>query len=63
MIQNLIVLLGFVLIIINFGSNCFINISYLFGYDVISCGLILLRGEVIKLKVYRQEFNYYFILY
>lgn len=55
MVQNLIFLLGFIFIIINFRSNYFISISYLLGYDIISYGLILLRVWIICLIIIARE--------
>nr|UJI65708.1 NADH dehydrogenase subunit 4 [Glossina austeni] len=55
MVQNLMFLLGFMMIVMNFGLNYFVNISYLFGYDMISYGLILLSIWIISLMVMASE--------
>lgn len=54
-VQNLIFLLRFILIVINNSFNYFVNISYLFGYDIISYGLILLRVWIICLIIIARE--------
>lgn len=67
MVQNLLFLLRFFLIIINFNSNIFINVSYYFGIDIISYGLILLSVWICALiltareKVYK--YNNYSVLF
>uniref|UniRef100_D3TL98 NADH-ubiquinone oxidoreductase chain 4 n=2 Tax=Glossina morsitans TaxID=7394 RepID=D3TL98_GLOMM len=55
MVQNLMFLLGFMFIIMNFSSNYFMSISYLLGYDIISYGLILLSVWIICLMMMASE--------
>nr|WEG23145.1 NADH dehydrogenase subunit 4 [Bithia sp. 1 HNL-2023a] len=58
MVQNMIFLGGFMLILMNMNSNFFMNISYLFGCDLISYGLILLSVWIISLMLMASELIY-----
>nr|QLY90274.1 NADH dehydrogenase subunit 4 [Pherbellia dubia] len=55
MVQNLLFLLSFLLIIMNFSSNYFVNISYFLGFDLISYGLILLSLWICSLMLMASE--------
>lgn len=55
MVQNLIFLVTFLFIIINFCSNYFVNISYFLGFDIISYGLILLSFWICTLIITASE--------
>lgn len=58
MVQSLLFLIRFIFIIINIYSNYFISISYLFGSDIISYGLILLRIWIVSLIIMARESVY-----
>lgn len=58
MVQNLLFLLSFIFILINIYRNYFISISYLFGCDMISYGLILLRLWIVSLILMASESIY-----
>ena len=58
MVQNLLFLLRFIFILINIYRNYFISISYLFGCDIISYGLILLRLWIVSLILIARESIY-----
>lgn len=58
MVQSLLFLLSFVFILINMYRNYFISISYLFGCDIISYGLILLRLWIVSLILMASESIY-----
>nr|WNG77946.1 NADH dehydrogenase subunit 4 [Helius pluto] len=55
MVQNLLLLLGFLFIMMNFYSNYWMNISYYFGCDIISYGLILLSIWICALMLMASE--------
>lgn len=55
MVQSFIFLISFLLILINMYRNYFISISYLFGIDIISYGLILLRLWIVALIIIARE--------
>nr|YP_010138714.1 NADH dehydrogenase subunit 4 [Compsilura concinnata]QQJ94216.1 NADH dehydrogenase subunit 4 [Compsilura concinnata] len=55
MVQNFLFLLTFIFILMNMYSNYFMNISYLFGCDMISYGLILLTLWIISLMLMASE--------
>nr|QLY89923.1 NADH dehydrogenase subunit 4 [Clusiodes albimanus] len=63
MVQNMLFLLSFIFISLNFFSSYFMNISYFLGCDMLSYGLILLSFWICSLmmlaseKVYK-EYNY-----
>lgn len=59
-IQNIIFILTFIFILINNYSNFWINISYIFGCDIISYGIILLSLWISRLILMAREKNYYF---
>nr|WDE73849.1 NADH dehydrogenase subunit 4 [Lophosia sp.] len=60
MVQNYLFLLSFIFIMKNMYSNYFMNISYLFGCDLISYGLILLSLWIICLMLMASESIYKF---
>nr|QNV49145.1 NADH dehydrogenase subunit 4 [Drino sp. PH-2020] len=55
MVQNFTFLLSFIFILMNMYSNYFMSISYLFGCDMISYGLILLSLWIISLMLMASE--------
>nr|YP_010025567.1 NADH dehydrogenase subunit 4 [Sarcophila latifrons]QOQ35866.1 NADH dehydrogenase subunit 4 [Sarcophila latifrons] len=55
MVQNLLFLLSFIYILMNMYSNYFMSISYLFGCDTISYGLILLSLWIVSLMLMASE--------
>lgn len=55
MVQIFLFLIRFIYILINIYSNYFISISYLFGCDIISYGLILLSLWIISLILIARE--------
>lgn len=55
MVQRILFLLSFIYILINNYRNYFMRISYLFGCDIISYGLILLRIWIISLIIMASE--------
>nr|QNV11664.1 NADH dehydrogenase subunit 4 [Morellia hortorum] len=58
MVQSFLFLISFIFIIINMYSNYFMSISYLFGCDMISYGLILLSFWIISLMLMASESVY-----
>nr|QTF74328.1 NADH dehydrogenase subunit 4 [Sphecapatoclea sp.] len=58
MVQNLLFLLSFIFVLMNMYSNYFMTISYLFGCDMISYGLILLSLWIVSLMLMASEFIY-----
>lgn len=58
MVQNLLFIVTFVFIILNYCTNYFVNISYFLGFDVISYGLILLRFWICTLIISASESVY-----
>nr|AMH85545.1 NADH dehydrogenase subunit 4 [Lucilia cuprina] len=58
MVQSLLFLLSFVFILMNMYSNYFMSISYLFGCDMISYGLILLSLWIVSLMLMASESIY-----
>nr|YP_001434548.1 NADH dehydrogenase subunit 4 [Bactrocera carambolae]ABJ55687.1 NADH dehydrogenase subunit 4 [Bactrocera carambolae] len=58
MVQNLLFIVTFVFIILNYCTNYFVNISYFLGFDVISCGLILLSFWICTLMISASESVY-----
>nr|YP_009939843.1 NADH dehydrogenase subunit 4 [Ectophasia rotundiventris]QNV49158.1 NADH dehydrogenase subunit 4 [Ectophasia rotundiventris] len=58
MVQNFLFMLSFVFILMNMYSNYFMSISYLFGCDMISYGLILLSLWIISLMLMASESIY-----
>nr|QNE85683.1 NADH dehydrogenase subunit 4 [Phaonia tuguriorum] len=58
MVQGLLFLSSFVFILMNMYSNYFMSISYLFGCDFFSYGLILLSMWIISLMLMASEFIY-----
>nr|YP_010371922.1 NADH dehydrogenase subunit 4 [Peleteria iavana]UOX27102.1 NADH dehydrogenase subunit 4 [Peleteria iavana] len=54
-VQSLLFLLSFIFILMNMYSNYFMSISYLFGCDMISYGLILLSLWIISLMLMASE--------
>nr|YP_010586929.1 NADH dehydrogenase subunit 4 [Agria mihalyii]UZZ45800.1 NADH dehydrogenase subunit 4 [Agria mihalyii] len=58
MVQGLLFLLSFIFIMMNMYSNYFMSISYLFGCDMISYGLILLSLWIISLMLMASESIY-----
>lgn len=55
MVQNLLFLITFLFILINWSRNYFLRISYFLGYDIISYGLILLRFWICTLIIMARE--------
>lgn len=55
MVQNLLFVISFLFIILNYFRNYFINISYFLGCDMISYGLILLRLWICSLILIARE--------
>nr|YP_010286291.1 NADH dehydrogenase subunit 4 [Ornithomya biloba]UKS08900.1 NADH dehydrogenase subunit 4 [Ornithomya biloba] len=55
MVQNILFFISFMFIIMNFYGNYFVNISYMFGCDLISYGLILLTFWIISLMLMASE--------
>lgn len=55
MVQRFLFLIGFFFILINIYTNYFMSISYLFGCDIISYGLILLSLWIISLILMASE--------
>nr|QLY89619.1 NADH dehydrogenase subunit 4 [Phaonia pallida] len=60
MVQSLLFLLSFMYILMNMYTNYFMNISYMFGCDMISYGLILLSIWIISLMMMASELIYKF---
>lgn len=58
MVQRFLFLLRFIFILINIYRNYFISISYLFGCDIISYGLILLSLWIVSLILIASESVY-----
>nr|YP_009919021.1 NADH dehydrogenase subunit 4 [Norellisoma spinimanum]QMP96614.1 NADH dehydrogenase subunit 4 [Norellisoma spinimanum] len=58
MVQSFLFLLSFIFILMNMYSNYFMSISYLFGCDMISYGLILLSLWIISLMLMASESIY-----
>nr|QTZ19015.1 NADH dehydrogenase subunit 4 [Mycomya sp. WQY006] len=59
MVQNLLFFISFLFILLNFYSNYFMSISYMFGCDIISYGMILLSFWIISLMLMSSESVYY----
>nr|YP_010693043.1 NADH dehydrogenase subunit 4 [Rhagoletis pomonella]QVT11163.1 NADH dehydrogenase subunit 4 [Rhagoletis pomonella]QVT11176.1 NADH dehydrogenase subunit 4 [Rhagoletis pomonella]QVT11189.1 NADH dehydrogenase subunit 4 [Rhagoletis pomonella]QVT11202.1 NADH dehydrogenase subunit 4 [Rhagoletis pomonella]WCB98224.1 NADH dehydrogenase subunit 4 [Rhagoletis pomonella] len=55
MVQNLMFLITFLFIMMNFCTNYFVNISYFLGFDTISYGLILLSFWICTLMITASE--------
>nr|YP_010693030.1 NADH dehydrogenase subunit 4 [Rhagoletis completa]WCB98211.1 NADH dehydrogenase subunit 4 [Rhagoletis completa] len=55
MVQNLMFLITFLFITMNFCTNYFMNISYFLGFDTISYGLILLSFWICTLMITASE--------
>nr|QNE85617.1 NADH dehydrogenase subunit 4 [Hybos culiciformis] len=55
MVQNMLFLLSFLFIVMNFYSNYFVNISYFMGCDMISYGMILLSLWICTLMLMASE--------
>nr|ACY09726.1 NADH dehydrogenase subunit 4 [Bactrocera oleae]ACY09778.1 NADH dehydrogenase subunit 4 [Bactrocera oleae]ACY09804.1 NADH dehydrogenase subunit 4 [Bactrocera oleae]ACY09908.1 NADH dehydrogenase subunit 4 [Bactrocera oleae] len=58
MVQNLLFIVTFIFIVLNYCTNYFVNISYFLGFDVISYGLILLSFWVCTLMLTASESVY-----
>nr|QWA14863.1 NADH dehydrogenase subunit 4 [Anthomyia illocata] len=58
MVQGLLFLISFIFILMNMYSNFFMSISYFFGCDMISYGLILLSLWIISLMLMASESIY-----
>nr|YP_010693264.1 NADH dehydrogenase subunit 4 [Bactrocera nigrotibialis]WCB99069.1 NADH dehydrogenase subunit 4 [Bactrocera nigrotibialis] len=58
MVQNLLFIVTFIFIILNYCTNYFVNISYFLGFDVISYGLILLSFWICTLMISASESVY-----
>nr|YP_009178640.1 NADH dehydrogenase subunit 4 [Bactrocera arecae]ALF36408.1 NADH dehydrogenase subunit 4 [Bactrocera arecae] len=58
MVQNLLFVVTFVFIALNYCTNYFVNISYFLGFDVISYGLILLSLWICTLMISASESVY-----
>nr|YP_009919047.1 NADH dehydrogenase subunit 4 [Acnemia nitidicollis]QMP96640.1 NADH dehydrogenase subunit 4 [Acnemia nitidicollis] len=59
MVQNCLFLIGFMFIFLNYYSNYWMNISYYFGCDMISFGLILLSIWICGLMLMASELIYF----
>ncbi len=60
LIQNCIFFIGFLFIILNCVNNFWCGVSYIFGIDIISFGLILLRLWICGLiLIAREKINYF----
>nr|YP_009003803.1 NADH dehydrogenase subunit 4 [Sarcophaga peregrina]AHI16937.1 NADH dehydrogenase subunit 4 [Sarcophaga peregrina] len=55
MVQSLLFLLSFIFIVMNMYSNYFMSVSYFFGCDMISYGLILLSLWIVSLMLMASE--------
>nr|QVL29338.1 NADH dehydrogenase subunit 4 [Ceratitis punctata] len=55
MVHNLLFIISFVLILMNYCMNYFVNISYFMGFDVMSYGLILLSFWICSLMIVASE--------
>nr|YP_009947310.1 NADH dehydrogenase subunit 4 [Sarcophaga scopariiformis]QOH91808.1 NADH dehydrogenase subunit 4 [Sarcophaga scopariiformis] len=55
MVQSLLFLLSFIFVMMNMYSNYFMSISYFFGCDMISYGLILLSLWIVSLMLMASE--------
>nr|WEG41864.1 NADH dehydrogenase subunit 4 [Zeugodacus cucurbitae] len=55
MVQNLLFVVTFIFIMLNYCTNYFVNISYFLGFDVISYGLILLSFWICTLMLTASE--------
>nr|YP_009240894.1 NADH dehydrogenase subunit 4 [Simulium aureohirtum]AKN23381.1 NADH dehydrogenase subunit 4 [Simulium aureohirtum] len=55
LVQNVLFMISFLFILNNFYSNYFMNISYYFGSDLISYGLILLSFWICSLMIMASE--------
>nr|YP_006883649.1 NADH dehydrogenase subunit 4 [Bactrocera correcta]AFR34017.1 NADH dehydrogenase subunit 4 [Bactrocera correcta] len=58
MVQNLLFIVTFVFIILNYCTNYFVNISYFLGFDVISYGLIFMSFWICTLMISASESVY-----
>nr|QUL58806.1 NADH dehydrogenase subunit 4 [Sarcophaga polystylata] len=58
MVQSLLFLLSFIFIMMNMYSNYFMSVSYFFGCDMISYGLILLSLWIVSLMLMASESIY-----
>ncbi|RCK67892.1 hypothetical protein DT076_18970 [Desertihabitans brevis] len=58
MVQSFLFLLRFIFILINMHRNYFMSISYFFGCDIISYGLILLSLWIVSLILIARESIY-----
>nr|AMH85430.1 NADH dehydrogenase subunit 4 [Boettcheria bisetosa] len=58
MVQSFLFLLSFIFIIMNMYSNYFMSVSYFFGCDMISYGLILLSLWIVSLMLMASESIY-----
>nr|YP_009919034.1 NADH dehydrogenase subunit 4 [Hylemya vagans]QMP96627.1 NADH dehydrogenase subunit 4 [Hylemya vagans] len=63
MVQGFLFLLSFIFILMNMYSNYFMTISYLFGCDMVSYGLILLSLWIISLMLMASESIYKYMNY
>nr|QNE85865.1 NADH dehydrogenase subunit 4 [Hybomitra bimaculata] len=55
MVQNILFMLSFLFIVMNYSSNYFLNLSYFMGCDMISYGLILLSFWICSLMLLASE--------
>nr|UJI65721.1 NADH dehydrogenase subunit 4 [Glossina brevipalpis] len=55
MVHNMLFLMSFLMILMNYSTNYFVNMSYYFGYDLLSYGLILLSIWIICLMMMASE--------
>uniref|UniRef100_UPI0031F36FF4 NADH dehydrogenase subunit 4 n=1 Tax=Saropogon luteus TaxID=468801 RepID=UPI0031F36FF4 len=58
MVQNMLFILSFSFILMNWSVNFFVNISYFFGCDLISYGLVLLSMWICSLMLMASESIY-----
>ena len=59
LVQNLLFLVRFIFILFNYFSNFYIRISYFFGCDIISYGIILLSLWICSLMLIARESTFY----
>nr|AUB29959.1 NADH dehydrogenase subunit 4 [Neoceratitis asiatica] len=55
MVHNLLFIITFILILMNYCLNYFVNMSYFMGYDIMSYGLILLSFWICSLMIIASE--------
>nr|YP_004935226.1 NADH dehydrogenase subunit 4 [Protoplasa fitchii]AET13051.1 NADH dehydrogenase subunit 4 [Protoplasa fitchii] len=63
MVQNLLFLISFIFITLNYYSNYWMNLSYFLGLDILSYGLVLLSFWICSLMIMASESIYKFNKY